>query len=359
LQLAGLRRQAETAQREQAVMIEATVRTVPTAVWYTHDAEAQGIYGNDYAARLLRLPLNATRPVSFHRGVDRPFLAFRNGQSVPPAELPLRRAIAGETVENEELDLHFIDGMKTTIICQSAPIRDEQGSIVGAVCGALDITYRKRQEEHQQLLLNELNHRVKNTLAMVQSLTMQTLRSTADIVEGRDALVARLIALAKAHDVLTRENWEGAGLHDVVVEALAAHLSQAEQRRLWFDGPELKLRPRASLALSMAFHELATNAVKYGALSSDEGRVDIAWSFDNQKDSFALQWVESRGPAVRPPQKRGFGSRLIERGLAQDLGGSAWLEFKPDGIACTIRAPLAEVQAQTEKQDSRVEKVES
>ena len=146
-----------------------------------------------------------------------------------------------------------MDGTKTTIICQSAPIRDEQGAIIGAVCGALDITERKRQEEHQQLLLNELNHRVKNTLAMVQSLTMQTLRSTTNIVEGRDALVARLIALAKAHDVLTRENWEGAGLHDVLVEALAAHLTQAEQRRLWFDGPELKLLPRASLALSMAY----------------------------------------------------------------------------------------------------------
>ncbi len=356
LQLAGLRRQAETAQREQAVMIEATVRTVPTAVWYTHDPEANAIYGNDYAARLLRLPLSATRPVAFRRSSGRPFRAFRKGHRVPTRELPLRRALIGEMVENEELDLHFDDGTKTTIICQSAPICNEQGAIVGAVCGALDITYRKRQEEHQQLLLNELNHRVKNTLAMVQSLTMQTLRGTANVAEGRDALVARLIALAKAHDVLTRENWEGAGLHDVVVEALAAHLTQSEQRRLWFDGPELKLRPRASLALSMAFHELATNAVKYGALSGDEGRVDIAWSLDERQDSFVLRWNESGGPAVRPPQKRGFGSRLIERGLAQDLGGSVRLEFKPQGIVCTIRTPLAEVQ--TERQD-RVETGES
>jgi signal transduction histidine kinase/CheY-like chemotaxis protein len=359
LQLAGLRRQAETVQREQAVLLEATVRTVPTAVWYTHDPEAQAIYGNDYAARLLRLPLSPTRPVAFRERPSRPFEALRNGQRVPTSALPLRRALVGETVENEELDLLFDDGTQTTILCQSAPIRDEQGAIVGAVCGALDITYRKRHEEHQQLLLNELNHRVKNTLAMVQSLTMQTLRSTANVVEGRDALVARLIALAKAHDVLTRENWEGAGLHDIVVEALAAHLSQPEQRRLWFDGPELKLLPRASLVLSMAFHELATNAVKYGALSNDEGCVDIAWSFDERQDSFALQWVESRGPAVRPPQKRGFGSRLIEHGLAQDLGGSVRLEFKPEGITCTVRAPLAEVQAQTEKPDNRAEKAAS
>ena len=358
LRLAALRRQAETVQREQAVMIEATVRTVPTAVWYTHDAEAKGIYGNDYAARLLHLPLSATVPVAF-RGGGGPFRAYRNGQPTPVGELPLRRALRGETVEHEELELQFHDGTATTIICQSAPIRDEQGAIVGAVCGALDITDRKRQEEHQKLLLNELNHRVKNTLAMVQSLTMQTLRSTANIVEGRDALVARLIALAKAHDVLTRENWEGAGLHDVLVESLAAHLTQAEQRRLWFDGPELKLLPRASLALSMAFHELATNAVKYGALSADEGRVDIAWSIDEGQGSFALDWVESGGPPVRPPQKRGFGSRLIERGLAQDLGGSVRLEFKPTGIVCAIRAPLAEVRVVAEKSDNRQEQVES
>jgi two-component sensor histidine kinase len=171
--------------------------------------------------------------------------------------------------------------------------------------------------------------------------------------------ISKVLVKLTAHDVLTRENWEGAALHDVVVEALAAHLNQAEQRRLWFDGPELKLRPRASLALSMAFHELATNAVKYGALSADNGRIDIAWSFDALGDSFALQWVESGGPLVHPPQKRGFGSRLIERGLAQDLGGSVRLDFKPDGIVCTIRAPLAEVQAQVEQQDISAEKVES
>ncbi|HEY1503506.1 MAG TPA: ATP-binding protein, partial [Stellaceae bacterium] len=358
LQLAALRRQAESAQREQAVMIEATVRTVPTAVWYTHDPEGKGIFGNDYAARLLRLPLNATRPVAFRRG-GAPFAVYRHGQLTPMIELPLRRALRGETVEQEELELRFDDGTATTIICQSAPICDELGGILGAVCGALDISDRKRHEEHQQLLLNELNHRVKNTLAMVQSLTMQTLRSTANIVEARDALIARLIAFAKAHDVLTRENWEGAGLHDVLIEALAAHLTEAEQQRLWFDGPALKLLPRASLALSMAFHELATNAVKYGALSGDEGRVDIAWSIDEAQDGFALDWLESGGPTVSPPQKRGFGSRLIERGLAQDLGGSVQLEFRPHGVVCAIRAPLTEVHTAGEKPDSRQEKVGS
>jgi len=351
-----LRQQAETARREQAVMLEATVRIVPTAVWYTHDFDARRIFGNDYAARLLRLPLNTRQPVSF-RDAPVPFRAYRQGRLAPVEDLPMRRALRGEILESEELELRFDDGTTITIICQGAPIRDARGNIIGGVCGALDISDRKRHEEHQQLLLNELNHRVKNTLAMVQSLTMQTLRSTANVVEGRDALIARLIALAKAHDVLTRENWEGAGLHDVLVEALAAYLTQAEQQRLFFDGPALKLLPRASLALSMAFHELATNAAKYGALSSDEGRVDIAWAIDEDRDSFALDWVENGGPTVLPPQKRGFGSRLIERGLAQDLGGSVRLEFRPQGIVCAIRAPLAEVRALSEKQENLQEKM--
>jgi hypothetical protein len=142
---------------------------------------------------------------------------------------------------------------------------------------------------------------------------------------------------------------------------LGARMRSFNRRRTPLGPPQdwprsLKLLPRASLALSMGFHELATNAVKYGALSSDEGRVDIAWSIDEARNGFALDRVVSGGPAVRPPQKRDFGSRLIERGLTQDLVGSVRLEFKPDGIACTIRASLSEVQVVGEKQEDRQER---
>jgi two-component sensor histidine kinase len=213
------------------------------------------------------------------------------------------------------------------------------------VCGALDITERKRQQEHRELLLNELNHRVKNTLATVQSFAVQTLRTAPTIADGRQAFEARLIALSKGHDVLTRENWAGAGLHEVVAEALGAYVGDARHPRVGFDGPEIRLRPKTALAISMALHELATNAVKHGALSSQGGRVDLAWTVAGEPPTLKFHWAESGGPAVVVPRRRGFGSRMIEQGLAQDLGGRVRLEFAPEGVICTIEAPLDENRA--------------
>jgi signal transduction histidine kinase/CheY-like chemotaxis protein len=204
---------------------------------------------------------------------------------------------------------------------------------------------RKRQQEHRELLLNELNHRVKNTLATVQSLAVQTLRSAPTIAEGRQAFEARLIALSKGHDVLTRENWAGAGLHEVVAEALAAYVGDARHPRVAFDGPEIRLRPKTALAISMALHELATNAMKHGALSTQGGRVDLGWTIAGEPPVLRFHWAESGGPAVTAPRRRGFGSRLVEHGLAQDLGGRVRLEFAPEGVVCTIEAPLDENRA--------------
>jgi two-component sensor histidine kinase len=258
--------------------------------------------------------------------------------------LPLQRAIRGEVVGGQELDIRFDDGTSITIIAHAAPIRDDSGTIQGAVGAAIDISERKRQQQHRELLLNELNHRVKNTLATVQSLAMQTLRNASNVKEGRQAFEARLIALSKAHDVLTREQWEGVGLREIVAEALAAYIGSSQEARLLYQGPEIRLQPKAGLALSMALHELATNAAKYGALSSGAGRVDINWRLDqNEPRGFRLKWSESGGPPVIAPSKRGFGSRLIEQGLSQDLSGTVLLEFAPEGVICTIDAPFDQI----------------
>jgi signal transduction histidine kinase len=201
---------------------------------------------------------------------------------------------------------------------------------------------RKQAERHRELLVNELNHRVKNTLTAVQSLAMQTLRNAPNLDDGRRAFDARLIALSKAHDILVRENWEAAGLREVVAEALAVHGGVAE-RRLQFDGPDIRLRPKVAVALSMALHELATNAAKYGALSNQAGHVAIAWTI--AQPSFQLRWTEAGGPPVTAPRRRGFGSRLIEQGLAHEFGGQVDLAFETSGVICTIRAVLDEVRA--------------
>jgi PAS domain S-box-containing protein len=197
-----------------------------------------------------------------------------------------------------------------------------------------DISERVRAEQLQRLLLGELNHRVKNSLAAVQAVVGQTLRNAASLEEARRALDGRLVALARAHDILTRENWEGADLGEVIGEALETcglpeRFTVARQRQ--------RLSPKAALAMSMALHELCVNAAKYGALSSPDGSVNI--DVARGDGVLTIVWRERGGPPVRPPGRRGFGSRMIE-GLARDLEGAAELEFAPGGLVCTITAPL-------------------
>jgi PAS domain S-box-containing protein len=201
---------------------------------------------------------------------------------------------------------------------------------------------RKRTEAHQRLLVNELNHRVKNMLAVIQSIAQQTFRGEAAAPEARVAFESRLRALASAHDLLTGRNWEAASLAEVV--ARAAKGCGADDGRIAFEGEDVEVAPRTAVSLAMAVHELCTNAVKYGALSTDAGRVAVAWSVAGKGEGrrLALRWTESGGPPVLPPGRRGFGSRMIERGLSAELGGDVELLFRPEGVVCRIDAPLPE-----------------
>jgi PAS domain S-box-containing protein len=224
-------------------------------------------------------------------------------------------------------------------------------SIIGVVENGLlkrlwgiqrDITEQKRAEEQRTLLINELNHRVKNTLATVQSIASQTLRTAPTSVAVREAIEGRLLALSRAHDVLTRENWAGADLHEIVEQAVAPY-SGGSESRLHAHGPSVRLPPRTALALAMMLQELATNAVKYGALSNATGEIAIVWeTVPASPPRLRLSWEESGGPPVAAPTRRGFGTRLIERSLAQDLGGDVNMAFAPTGLVCTVNAPLAE-----------------
>lgn len=200
----------------------------------------------------------------------------------------------------------------------------------------------KRGADHQRLLIDELNHRVKNTLATVQSIAAQTLRNAPTTEEAREALETRLLALSRAHDVLTRENWEGASLADIVAQAIAPFDPQGGSR-FQIGGPDVRLLPRTALALAMALQELATNAVKYGALSNPSGYIEIAWSRrdDDPTSWLELCWREKGGPPVEVPKRRGFGSRLIERSLARDLDGKVEIAFVPSGVTCRVNAPLS------------------
>jgi two-component sensor histidine kinase len=204
-----------------------------------------------------------------------------------------------------------------------------------AIAGASrDLTDLKEAEELQRLLVNELNHRVKNSLATVQSIASQTLRGTTNLQAAREAIDARIGLLARAHDLLTDRSWSGADFGSVVARALAPFAVA----RLEVSGPALDVSPRHALALSMALHELATNAAKYGALSNAGGRVQVRWTIDGER--LRLTWCESGGPAVSPPQRRGFGSRLLEDGLARELSGRTRLDYAPQGVRCEIDVSL-------------------
>lgn len=204
-----------------------------------------------------------------------------------------------------------------------------------------EIAARKKIEEHQKLLLDELNHRVKNTLATVQSIAAQTIRSSPEPRAFRQAFEARLIALSQAHNLLSLSNWRGVELTDLVRRELTPH-GIDDPHRISVSGPPVTLPPATAVAIGMALHELATNAARHGALSSTTGKVEVSWSVRCAADARNLQlmWKESGGPVVHEPKRRGFGSRLIEQGLKHDLHGEAKLTFESSGLKCVIEAVL-------------------
>ena len=204
-----------------------------------------------------------------------------------------------------------------------------------AITGASrDLTELKRAEEQQRLLLNELNHRVKNTLATIHAITAQTMRNARDLPSARQAIEQRIRSMAQAHDLLTMRAWTGANLTDVAARALNA-FSPAQVKT---DGTDITVSPKHALALSLTLHELATNATKYGALSHPEGRVSLRWTM--QDGLLQLGWKESGGPVVTPPTRKGFGTRLLEDILIRDLGGQTKIDYHPSGLRCDITAML-------------------
>jgi two-component sensor histidine kinase len=196
--------------------------------------------------------------------------------------------------------------------------------------------------KEKDLLIGELNHRVKNTLTTVQSIASQTLRNASSLDHASDAIESRLIALSQVHNVLTDRSWAHVALHDIVAQAVEPYRSRGENR-IHVQGPRVQVPPRIALALAMALQELATNAVKYGALSNGTGQIGVHWTViaTGTLPRLRLTWEETEGPPVEKPAHRGFGTRLIERSLAQELGGEVRIEFSKKGVVCSVDAPLA------------------
>lgn len=223
-------------------------------------------------------------------------------------------------------------------------------SLIGGILLLTGLTFAVRMataiargEMLHDLLIEELNHRVKNTLALMQAIAVQTFRSASR--DERTKFEGRLGALAEAHNLLSEEKWQGSELKDVVTRVLQPFLP-ANSGRIRMTGPTVPLSPRLAVVLSMIVHELATNAAKYGALSNESGRVMLEWEViaDVPKPRLRLIWTEIGGPLVTAPVQRGFGSRLIERSARDQLGGEATVDFLPRGVVCTISFALDDVR---------------
>jgi two-component sensor histidine kinase len=252
-------------------------------------------------------------------------------------------AMAGEATFIEDhpliIDRHGRAEHCWFTFCYS-PVRNLDGSIDGMLNTVIETTEKVEAVRHARLLNEELAHRIRNTLAIVSAIAHQSYRSAGSKEAAQAQVSQRLAALGRAHAVLMQSSWHGAPIGAVVADALAPH---ANADQLVISGPAVRLSARQALALSLALHELATNALKYGALSTPAGRVLVEWTAGQPggDQPFEFRWRETMGPRVQAPARRGFGLRLIKSTLAQDFVGEAAVDFCPDGVVCTVRTSMA------------------
>ena len=331
------RRRAEIALQESEARFRTITEAMPQMVWATREDG----YPDFYNARWYEFtgaPRGST---------DGP--AWTEVFHVDDRERALerwRQAVAlGEPYEIEYRLRHHT-GEYRWVLGRAQPVRGEAGQIVRWLGTCTDIHEIKLVQDQRQLMLAEMNHRVKNTIAMVHAIVGQSLRQAEDLADAREVIQARLAALSAAQDRLVKDsgdNREETFARDVIDAALAPHADGSDRIRVE-GGQDHALGSRQSLALTMALHELATNAAKYGALSVADGRVEIAWEAA-EDGRVRLTWKERGGPPVLAPTRRGFGSRMIEQALAGYFGGEAQIAYEPDGVRFTLDAPVSGLKA--------------
>ena len=270
---------------------------------------------------------------------------FLLAQGEPDQSLGEIEALKRGASEGVEICYHRKDGSQFCAAVFVHPVRDENGALVQYFASFVDLTRHKHEQAKSAQLIEELNHRVKNTLATVQSIVWQALRVRSDPAEIREAIESRLFDMSRSHDLLTQQSWQSASMPDIANDALAPFsLKNGEVDRIIIgQGEDIRLPPKTALALGIALNELATNAVKYGALSNAKGRLLIQWTIvDNLAGKrLVISWQESDGPPVNPPKRKGFGSQVLERGLAMEIEAKVSLYYPASGLQCTIDIPLA------------------
>ena len=334
-------RRAERAQRESEERLRLAVEATGLGIW-DFDLASDKLICSDRCLALLGLPTDVEMSYKL-------FLA-----SVHPADREKTHEAVQRALDPARMDLYAAEYRVANAehgterwLAANGRASFVDGRTVRLTGTLLDITERKRWERQQRLLLAELSHRVKNTLAVVQSIASQTLRLSSSPEAFVKSFKGRLQAVSAAHGLLTQHRWESASLKTVVRQSLRS-LAGPEREAVTVRGAELMLSPRQTLGLTMVLHELATNATKYGALSKSSGRVDVQWVLEREVQDSArlrLEWRERGGPPVDKPRREGFGMKLINRTVSYDLEGSVSLNFRPEGLECELVIPWGEMSA--------------
>ena len=336
------RKRTEDALRASEASQRSILETVPVGILFAEARSGRIVGGNTRVEEILGHPVLPSLNVDAYRDWR---AVHADGRPVEPEEYPLARVIRGGE-ERAELQVRYRrdDGTDRWIDIVAVPVPGPDGSIAGAVAAISDIDARKRAEEQRDLLNDELSHRMKNLLAMVQAIAANTLRGATDVDVAKEVLADRLITLGKAHDLLLGGAAERADMETVIRGGVG--LQDDGSGRVRYQGPPVEIGGKAALALALMIHELATNATKYGALSNDEGTVEVAWTVEDGGGgpTLAISWTETGGPKVAPPTRKGFGSRLIERGLVGAVDGRINLTYPPEGVRCGVVAPLGNFQ---------------
>jgi PAS domain S-box-containing protein len=331
-------RRNEEQERKRASELEALMQAVPAAIWIARDADCRVITGNRTSYEFLKLSPDANPSLVARDGKHpRHFDILVDGKSLPLEAMPVERAARGEIVSNFEEEIRFEDGTSRHLLGNAAPLLDQNGKPTGAVAAFVDITGRKQAEQQRDLLIAELNHRVKNTLATVVAISHQSFVEGRPAQEAHRSFERRVRALAQTHGRLAESNWSGVSLEMLLADETAPYRDERGNVRL--AGPRIQLNAKSAVSLGLAFHELTTNAAKYGALSTKEGSIDATWSVTTDRE-LRIRWQECGGPAVQVPQRRGFGRLLLERALRADLDADVQLDFAPAGLECLITFPL-------------------
>lgn len=261
-----------------------------------------------------------------------------DGSPLAHEDCPMAMALTqNRPIRGAEAIAERPDGTRVPFIPYPTPLHDADGALIGGINMLVDITERKQAENRQKTLVDELNHRVKNTLATVQSLASQTVRNAENSDDAYKRFEARLLALSRAHDLLTQRHWGATPLHVLAREVLMPVLGH-DASRIIIDGAAIEISTRVALNLTMTLNELAINALKYGAMSVETGTLSLTWGVQPHSSGslLALEWREHDGPLVSQPKRRGLGLRLMERCIERDLGGKFDFLFQPEGVVCRI-----------------------